>query len=70
MVSNKFNCRALIWTLLLLCVPPAALASLGPKAQIPETTYYFGEVFEDVNLTHTFDIKNIGDALLGADLRG
>jgi hypothetical protein len=27
-------------------------------------TFDFGEVFEDVKLTHTFTIKNIGDALL------
>ncbi len=40
------------------------MASIGPKAQVPETTYDFGEVFEDVKLTHTFTIKNIGDALL------
>ncbi len=56
--------RALIWTLLFLCLPTTALASIGPKAQVPETTYDFGEVFEDVKLTHTFTIKNIGDALL------
>ncbi len=56
--------RALIWTLLLVCLPTTAFASIGPKAQVPETTYDFGEVFEDVKLTHTFNIKNIGDALL------
>ena len=60
----KLAYRALVWTLLLLCLPPAALASIGPKAQVPETTYDFGEVFEDVKLPHTFTIKNIGDALL------
>ena len=64
MVINKMVYRALICTLLLLCVPPAATASIGPKAQVPETTFNFGEVFEDLKLTHTFDIKNIGDALL------
>ena len=56
--------RLLIWILLLLCTPLAATATIGPKAQVPETTFNFGEVFEDVKLTHTFDIKNIGDALL------
>jgi hypothetical protein len=61
---NKLAFRALIWTLLLLCTPLGAAASIGPKAQVPETTFDFGEVFEDVKLTHTFDIKNIGDALL------
>jgi hypothetical protein len=55
--------QALIWILLLTCTPLAA-GTIGPKAQVPETTYDFGEVFEDVKLTHTFDIKNTGDALL------
>ena len=41
-----------------------AIATLGPKAQVPETTFDFGEIFEDRELTHTFVIKNIGDALL------
>ena len=56
--------RTLIWTLLLLCTPAIAQATIGPKAQFPETTYDFGEVFEDRKLSHTFDIKNVGDALL------
>jgi len=64
MVITKSAYRILILILMLLCLPPAALASIGPKAQVPETTFNFGEVFEDVKLTHTFDIKNIGDALL------
>jgi hypothetical protein len=64
MFINKFTFWALIWTLLLLGAPLAAAATLGPKAQVPETTYDFGEVFEDRKLAHTFDIKNIGDALL------
>jgi hypothetical protein len=64
MFVNKFACRALIWTLLLLGAPPAAAATIGPRAQVPETTHDFGEVFEDRKLTHTFDIKNTGDALL------
>jgi hypothetical protein len=61
---DKLAYLALIWILLLLCTPMAAMATIGPKAQVPETTYDFGEVFEDVKLTHTFTIKNIGDALL------
>jgi len=56
--------RVLVWMLLLLGAPLAAAAALGPKAQVPETSHDFGEVFEDVKLTHTFTIKNIGDALL------
>ena len=64
MYINKSAYRALTLMLLLLGVPLAAMATLGPKAQVPETTHDFGEVFEDVKLTHTFTIKNIGDALL------
>jgi len=64
MLINKFTYRALIWTLLLLGAPLTAAAGIGPKAQVPETTYDFGEVFEDRKLSHTFDIKNTGDALL------
>jgi hypothetical protein len=64
MVINKLASRALIGILLLLGAALAAAATIGPNAQVPETTYDFGEVFEDVKLTHTFTIKNIGDALL------
>ena len=64
MYINKSAYRALILMLLLLGVPLAAMATLGPKAQVPETTFDFGEIFEDRELTHTFTIKNIGDALL------
>ena len=64
MAIKRFTHLALICTLLGLCLPIAATASIGPKAQVPETTFDFGEVFEDVKLTHTFEIKNIGDALL------
>ena len=37
---------------------------MARKPRFPRPPYDFGEVFEDVKLTHTFDIKNIGDALL------
>jgi len=64
MRTAKLVNLAFIWMLLLLFTPVTAKATLGPKAQVPETTHDFGEVFEDVKLTHTFDIRNIGDALL------
>ena len=64
MDTTKSAYRALILMLLLLGAPLAAAATLGPKAQVPETTFDFGEIFEDRELTHTFVIKNIGDALL------
>ena len=64
MAINKMIYGALIWIMLLLGAPLAVSAALGPKAQVPETTFDFGEIFEDRELTHTFVIKNIGDALL------
>ena len=64
MYITKSAYRALILMLLLLGAPLAAGATIGPKAQVPETTFDFGEIFEDRELTHTFTIKNIGDALL------
>jgi Protein of unknown function (DUF1573) len=64
MYITKSTYRALILMLLLLSAPLAAGATLGPKAQVPETTFDFGEIFEDRELTHTFVINNIGDALL------
>ena len=64
MVVNKLVNRALIWILLLAVHAMAAAAAIGPKAQVLETTFDFGEVFEDRKLTHTFTIKNIGDTLL------
>lgn len=64
MAITKLAYRGLIWISVLLCMCSAAVATIGPKAQVPETTYDFGEIFEDRELTHTFTIKNIGDALL------
>jgi hypothetical protein len=64
MTITKLAYQFLIWMLLLCSTPIAAGATLGPKAQVPETTFDFGEIFEDRELTHTFTIKNIGDALL------
>jgi hypothetical protein len=64
MIITKSAYRILILILLLLGSPTVGTASIGPKAQVPETTHNFGEVFEDVKLTHTFTIKNVGDALL------
>ena len=64
MFITKLVNHAFIGILLLLCSPLAAGATIGPKAQVPETTFDFGEIFEDRELTHTFVIKNIGDALL------
>ncbi len=42
----------------------AAPAAAGPRAEVPATLHDFGEVFEDKELTHTFVIKNTGDATL------
>lgn len=64
MLITKLVNGAFLGILLLLCMPLAAAATPGPKAQVPETTFDFGEIFEDRELTHTFVIKNIGDAPL------
>lgn len=64
MGSTKLVNRTCIWLILLLCMPQAAAATMGPKVQVAETSYDFGEVFEDRQLSHTFTIQNIGYALL------
>lgn len=64
MVITKLVCRGFIGIALLLCGSFPATASIGPKAQIFETSHDFGEVFEDRKLTHTFEIQNSGDAVL------
>jgi hypothetical protein len=47
-----------------MMLPAAALAAPGPRAEIGEAAFDFGEVFEDKELSHTFVIKNTGDAPL------
>jgi hypothetical protein len=64
LVITKLAYGGLIWIVLLLGAAVTAAATIGPKAQVPETTHDFGEVFEDRQLTYTFGIKNIGEALL------
>jgi hypothetical protein len=66
MVLNKRQIRritlgmALAGWLLMGAVPVLA----SPRAEIPEATHDFGKVFEDQELTHTFVIRNTGDATL------
>jgi hypothetical protein len=43
---------------------PPRLAAAAPRWEVPETTYDFGEVFEDQELVHTVIIRNTGDATL------
>jgi hypothetical protein len=64
MTITKLAYRIFIGSLLLLSGSLTAAASIGPKALIPETSFDFGEVFEDKELTHTFEIQNTGDAVL------
>lgn len=58
----------LVWMILgcvlVCCGLTAAPAAAGPRVEVAETTFDFGEVFEDKELTHTFIIKNTGDATL------
>ncbi len=39
-------------------------AAPGPRVQVPAAAHDFGEVFEDKELSHTFVVKNSGDAAL------
>jgi hypothetical protein len=64
MVIPKLVNRTCLWIILLLGAPLAAAAAVGPKVQVPVTTFDFGEVFEDRQLSHTFTFTNSGDALL------
>jgi hypothetical protein len=57
-VTEVVNC-ALIWPLLLLCTPLAAAATMGPQAQVPETTLDFGEVFEIPEVDPHFFLSRI-----------
>jgi hypothetical protein len=64
MRRKKMAYGPVIGMALVLVAAWATLALAGPKAQVPVTTQDFGEVFEDRKLTHTFEIKNVGDAVL------
>lgn len=46
---TKSAYRGLILMLLLLGAPLAAMAAPGPKAQVPETTFDFGEFLKTGN---------------------
>lgn len=54
----------LFFGLLVLAGLTALLAAAGPRAEVTEIIFDFGEVFEDKELSHTFIIKNTGDAPL------
>lgn len=41
-----------------------AAAGPGPQLVLPETSFNLGEVYEDQPLTHTFEVRNAGDAPL------
>jgi len=58
-ISPVVFCLVLGW--ILVTGSPAVAA---PRAEIPESTHDFGEVFEDKELVHTFIIRNTGDAPL------
>lgn len=51
-------------TALCLVIPLATVASAGPRVTVDKFIHDFGEVFEDQALTHTFEVKNVGDAPL------
>jgi len=41
-----------------------ASAGPGPQLVLPQTSYNFGEVYEDQPLSHTFEVRNAGKASL------
>jgi hypothetical protein len=74
-LSDLSFSRKSYWLLLamgLLVFGPMGVlpAQAQPKAEVAETTHDFGQVREDMALTHTFLIKNTGDQplqVLGVD---
>ena len=36
----------------------------APKIEFPETIHDFGSVFQNVSISHTFKVKNVGNAPL------
>ena len=47
--------------------PPIPAAEAAPHAAVPETSFDFGKITEDLALTHTFVIKNTGAAPLAIE---
>ena len=64
MVFSKSKLSGRLGIMLLLFMASTAMAGGGPRASVPITVHDFGEVFEDKELTHTFEIQNNGDAVL------
>lgn len=64
MVVMKWVFRVGTGIVLLLLAAASVMAESGPRVFVPKTVYDFGEVFEDKELTHTFEIQNTGDAVL------
>jgi hypothetical protein len=53
---------AIAWGLL-----PIPTAGAAPQAVVPETSFDFGKITEDLAMTHTFVIKNTGTAPLNIE---
>ena len=63
---KKRRGRRLLWGMALagwLLLGPGSAAA-GPRVEIPAPSHDFGQVLEDQELTHTFVIRNAGDAPL------
>ena len=66
-IKNFFRTPLLVSMIAALLAAAAAVASPAqaqPKAELAETTHDFGPVREDMSLTHTFVVKNTGNANL------
>jgi hypothetical protein len=64
MVTKQLVFLGWIGIVLVLFVASTAMAEGGPRVSMPKTVHDFGEVFEDKELNHTFEIQNTGDAVL------
>ena len=58
------NKRALILSIALLITMAAASLMAAPRAEIPNSTFNFGKVSQQVTIYHTFWVKSTGDDTL------
>ncbi len=63
-MRNNMILKWIILVVALICSFFGGKGWAAPCAELVETTHDFGVVFEDQSLTHTFMIKNSGDAPL------
>ena len=47
-----------------LAEQPSAASDKSPAVVVPETTWDFGKIIKEEELTHGFNIKNVGNSVL------